>query len=209
MNIEGQHTFNVSQETLLNALLDPVILSKILPGCEKLEEVGENDYRGVMNIGIGPVQGRFEGEFSISNINPLKSYQLKLGGKGPSGFVEGKGEIRLETKNNSTILHYAIDAQVGGLVAGVGQRLLESSARSIARQGLEQLHQLVTSQLKSESSGTPAQEVKLPSKSQLASGIAQDFLCSIPSRKRRILLLLAIIAILAILFVFYFKTFIT
>ena len=209
MNIEGQHTFNVSQETLWNALLDPVILSKILPGCEKLEEVGENDYRGVMNIGIGPVQGRFEGEFSISNINPLKSYQLKLGGKGPSGFVEGKGEIRLETKNNSTILHYAIDAQVGGLVAGVGQRLLESSARSIARQGLEQLHQLVTSQLKSESSGTPAQEVKLPSKSQLASGIAQDFLCSIPSRKRRILLLLAIIAILAILFVFYFKTFIT
>ena len=65
MKIEGQHTFSVSQETLWNALLDPVILSKTLPGCEGLEEVGENDYKGVMNIGIGPVQGRFDGKFSI------------------------------------------------------------------------------------------------------------------------------------------------
>lgn len=207
MKIEGQYTFNVSQETLWNALLDPVILSKTLPGCEELEEVGENDYRGVMNIGIGPVQGRFDGQFSILDINPLKSYQLKLGGRGPSGFVEGKGEIRLETEDNSTILHYTIDAQVGGLVAGVGQRLLESSARSIARQSLEQLHQLVTTQHKSESSGIPSQGVESPSESQLAAGIAQDFLRSISSRKRRILSLLAIITILAILLILYFKTF--
>jgi len=204
LKIEGQHTFNVSQETLWNALLDPVILSKTLPGCEELEEVGENDYRGVMNIGIGPVQGRFDGQFSILDINPLKGYQLKLGGRGPSGFIEGKGEIRLETEDNSTILHYTIDAQVGGLVAGVGQRLLESSARSIARQSLEQLHQLVTIQHKSESSGIPSQGVESPSESQLA---AQDFLRSISLRERRILSLLAIITILAILLILYFKTF--
>ena len=209
MKIEGQHTFNVSQKTLWNALLDPGILSKTLPGCEGLEEVGENDYKGVMNIGIGPVQGRFDGKFSILDINPLKSYQLKLGGRGPSGFVEGKGEIRLEPEENSTILHYTIDAQIGGPIAGVGQRLLESSARSIARQGLEQLHQLVTAQHKSESSGIPSQEVESPSESQLAAGIAQDFLRSISSRERRILSLLAIISLLAILLMLYFKTFST
>ncbi len=205
MKLEGQHTFDVPQERLWEALLDPEILSQTLPGCEELTEVGENDYKGTMNIGIGPVQGRFDGQFSILDMNPPETYQLKLEGRGPTGFVRGEGEIRLETKGQSTILHYAIDAQVGGPVAGVGQRLLESSARSITRQALEQLHKLVKARHEIESSEAPAQEVESPSGSQWAAGIAQDFLSSIPARERRIIVVSASMAILFILLMVYFR----
>ena len=101
MKIEGQHTFDVPQESLWEALLDPEILSKTLPGCEELTEVDDNDYKGTMHIGIGPVQGRFEGQFSILDMDPPENYQLKLEGKGPTGFLQGKGEIRLEIDGQS------------------------------------------------------------------------------------------------------------
>ena len=204
MKIEGQHTFDVPQERLWEALLDPEVLSKTLPGCEELTEVGENDYKGTMNIGIGPVQGRFEGQFSILDMDPPEHYQLKLEGKGPTGFLQGQGEIRLETEGQSTILHYEIDAQVGGPVAGVGQRLLESSARSISRQALERLHKLVKARHEIESSGGPAQEVE-SQESRLTAGVSQDFLSSMPARERRIMVVSASMAILFILLMAYFR----
>ncbi len=205
MKIEGQHTFDVPQESLWEALLDPEILSKTLPGCEKLTEVGDNDYKGTMHIGIGPVQGRFEGQFSILDMDPPENYQLKLEGKGPTGFLQGKGEIRLEIDGQSTILHYEIDVQVGGPVAGVGQRLLESSARAITRQALERLHKLVKARHETETGGAPAQEVDSPSESQLAAGITQDFLSSMPPRERRIMVVSASAAIVFILLMVYFR----
>lgn len=139
MKIQGSHTFDAPRERVWRALLDPEVLARTLPGCEKLERVGETDYRGALNVQVGPVKGQFQGTLQLSDLVPLEGYRMKLDGKGPAGFMTGQGDLRLTGEGGSTTLTYDIDTQVGGRVAGVGQRLLESSARSITRQGLEGL----------------------------------------------------------------------
>jgi carbon monoxide dehydrogenase subunit G len=139
MKIQGSHTFDAPRERVWRALLDPEVLARTLPGCEKLERVGETDYRGVLNVQVGPVKGQFQGTLQLSDLAPLEGYHMKLDGKGPAGFMTGQGDLRLAGEGGSTTLTYDIDTQVGGRVASVGQRLMESSARSITRQGLEGL----------------------------------------------------------------------
>lgn len=139
MKIQGTHTFDAPREQVWKALLDPEILARTLPGCEKLERVAENEFRGVLNVNIGPVKGQFQGTLQLSDIQPLESYHMRLDGKGPAGFMNGEGELRISDSGSATVLAYDLEAQVGGRVAGVGQRLLESSTKSITRQGLEGL----------------------------------------------------------------------
>lgn len=140
MKIQGEHTFDAPRARVWQALLDPEVLARTLPGCERLERTGENDYRGVLNVQVGPVKGQFQGTLHLTDLVPLESYHMKLDGSGPSGFMNGQGALRLaDAPAGGTILRYDIDANVGGRVAGVGQRLLESSARSITKQGLEGL----------------------------------------------------------------------
>ena len=133
MKIQGTYTFAAPREQVWRALLDPEILARTLPGCEKLERVGENDFRGALNVQVGPVKGQFQGTLQLSDLRPLEGYHMKLDGRGPAGFMSGEGDLRLSDEGGSTALAYDLDAQIGGRVAGVGQRLIESSAKSITR----------------------------------------------------------------------------
>ena len=139
MKLAGQHRFEAPRELVWRALQDPAILARTLPGCERLEQVGENDFRGVLNVQVGPVKGQFQGTLVLSDLRAPESYRMKLDGSGPSGFLRGEGTVALAEAGGGTLLSYDLEAQVGGRMAGVGQRLLDSSARSIARQGLEGL----------------------------------------------------------------------
>lgn len=139
MRLEGEHLFAVSRETLWAALLDPMLLANVLPGCEPLESAGENSYRAAMTVAVGPVKGRFQGTLALSNLVPPSGYSMKIDGSGPSGFLRGAGAIELDEAAGGTRLRYSVDAQVGGRIASVGQRLVESSAKAIAKQGIEGL----------------------------------------------------------------------
>lgn len=139
MKIEGEYLLSAAPHVVWRAVLDPEILARTLPGCERLERVGETAFRGALRVQVGPVTGRFEGSLELSDLRPLEGYHMKLGGQGPAGFMTAEGDLRLEERGESTILRYCIDAQVGGRIAGVGQRVLESSAKVITRQGLEGL----------------------------------------------------------------------
>jgi len=139
MKIQGEHTFDAPRERVWRALLDPEVLARTLPGCERLERTGENEYRGVLNVQVGPVKGQFQGTLQLADILPLEGYHMKLDGSGPSGFMNGQGELRLADTPAGTTLRYDLDTQIGGRIAGLGQRLVESSAKSITRQGLEGL----------------------------------------------------------------------
>ena len=139
MKIQGEHTFDAPRERVWRALLDPEVLARTLPGCERLERTGENEYRGVLNVQVGPVKGQFQGTLQLADILPLEGYHMKLDGSGPSGFMNGQGELRLADAPAGTTLRYDLDTQIGGRIAGLGQRLVESSAKSITRQGLEGL----------------------------------------------------------------------
>ncbi len=143
MKIAGDYTFEAPRDLVWEALNDPNVLAQIMPGCEKLVQIGENEYEGALNIKVGPVQGIFQGLIKLTDISAPESYKMQVDGKGAPGFVKGVGGVVLEAQGDKTLMHYDGDAQVGGRIASVGQRLIESSAKSIIKQSLEGLHQYI------------------------------------------------------------------
>jgi len=143
MKLTGNYTFEAPRDLVWEALNDPTVLARIMPGCEKLMQTGENEYEGALKIKVGPVQGTFQGKIKLSDIQAPSHYNMQVDGQGAPGFVKGVGGVRLEEQEGKTIMHYDGDAQVGGRIASVGQRLIESSAKSITNQSLEGLHAYV------------------------------------------------------------------
>jgi carbon monoxide dehydrogenase subunit G len=143
VDLEGTYTFNAPRDLVWEALMDPQVIADILPGCETMEEVEPNSYRAVIKIKVGPVQGNFEGTVRLSNIQELGSYHMDVSGRGAPGFVTGAGDLRLEPQGNDTLMTYKGTASVGGKLAGVGQRLLDSSAKFIVQQGLDALNKQI------------------------------------------------------------------
>lgn len=208
MRLQGSHTFNFPREQVWRALLDPSILARTLPGCERLERVGENDFQGVLNVQVGPVKGQFQGTLQLSGLRPLEGYHMKLDGKGPAGFMNGEGDLKLADAGGSTVLAYDLDAQVGGRIAGVGQRLLESSARSITRQGLEGLARELAAMppIQTESAepvppAAPAPPPVQPTQAQVAARVASDVARDLVPPERRPWLIAGLL-IVAVVIVF-------
>lgn len=199
MKLEGTYTFDAPREAVWNALLDPEVLARTMPGCEKLEQIGENEYKGALKIRVGPVQGQFEGIVNLSNIQAPESYRMQVDGKGAPGFMKGVGEVRLEDQGESTLMHYTGEAQVGGRIASVGQRLLDSSAKALTRQSLDGLHEQIKARAQASAShhaeealiGTFPQtaEPSTPSQVEFAAGVAKhlvDDLVPAPQRPKLI-----------------------
>jgi carbon monoxide dehydrogenase subunit G len=206
MKIQGSHTFEAPREQVWRALLDPSILARTLPGCEKLERVGENDFQGVLSVQVGPVKGQFQGTLQLSDLRSLEGYHMKLDGKGPAGFMSGEGELRLADAGGTTLLTYDLDAQVGGRLAGVGQRLIESSAKSISRQGLEGLARelaampAVQSQVQTENAEPPppVQPTQAqPTQARMAARVASDVAKDLVPPERRPWLIGGVLLVLA------------
>ncbi|WP_420645397.1 SRPBCC family protein [Candidatus Leptofilum sp.] len=205
MKVEGSYPFAAPRDLLWPMLQDPVVLANVLPGCEKLETVGENKFHGILKIKVGPVQGKFMGDVVMSDINDPESCTIAVDGKGAPGFVKGTGALRLEPDGDMTILHYNGDADVGGRLASVGQRMLETSANAIIRQSLEGLGQQVQARMMAEASG----ELNLddlppppapPSQTQFAVGVAKNLLEEYLAPEQRDNLVKAGLAALGVLF---------
>jgi len=147
MEVSGDYLFEAPQEMVWKALLDPNVLGSIMPGGQEFQQVAENEFKGGLKIQVGPVQGNFQGQIKLSDINPPESYHIEVDGKGAPGFVKGVGSLKLEPRDQHTFMQYSGQAQVGGRIASVGQRLLDSSARSIIRQSLEALNEYLKVQV--------------------------------------------------------------
>jgi carbon monoxide dehydrogenase subunit G len=193
-----------------------------MPGCERLEQTGENEYQGEIKIRIGPVQGKFMGTVKLSDINKLESYRMDVDGKGAPGFVKGAGQVKLEPQGAATLMHYSGDAQVGGRIASVGQRLLDSSAKAITRQSLDSLHKQIqarhqtptassdqSSSRETASSGpmtsapsSPASSVEAPSEVEFGLGVARQLLHEVISPERRMPLVIGVVVLLVLIFAF-------
>ena len=146
VKLAGTHEFDAPKEAVWEALLDPDVLSQILPGCKQLDRSGENEFKGEISIRVGPVQGSFNGTVNLKDIDPPNSYRMELAGQGRPGYVKGAGALRLEG-DAPTTLHYDGDAQLSGRIASVGQRLVDSTARSLTRQGLQSLESIIAARL--------------------------------------------------------------
>jgi hypothetical protein len=220
MEVSGEYTFDAPQEITWKALQDPDVLSSVMPGGEDFEEVGENEYAGLLNIKVGPVQGKFKGRIKLSDIVPPESYQMDVDGKGAQGFVKANGGLRLTGQGDKTHMTYEGTAQVGGRIASVGQRLLDSSARSIIRQSLEGLNEYLKVQVASQSTKEPddaaADELggasasaktpgyTPPSQTEIAMNVAKDVAGDvIPPGYRPVVAVIAVILVILILYLIF------
>src|SRR5262245_48348821 len=139
MKLEGDYLFEAKVPEVWSALFDPVILAAVMPGCEKLELV-DGHYVGDIKVKVGPIQGNFTGKVDLQDTVEPESYTMIVDGRGAPGFVKATAKVRLAAEGEATRVFYDCDAQVGGKIASVGQRLLEASARAIVAQSLEGLH---------------------------------------------------------------------
>ncbi len=143
MHIEGSYDFEFERQLVWEVLMDIDVLGSIIPGSKGLEAIGENKYQSKLSVRVGPVNGKFEANFELADINEPESYRLLVEGKGPAGHVTGEGRIRLARENGLTVMRYAGDARIGGKIAAVGQRLLDVAAKQIAKQSLKKLSKQV------------------------------------------------------------------
>lgn len=109
-------------------------LARLLPGCERLEPDGPDRYKAVVKFGIAAISGKYAGTLEFAEKKPPHSLILKMDGQGLPGFVKGEGRIELTAKGGDTEIAYTGEAQVGGLIASVGQRMLDAAARKIVQQ---------------------------------------------------------------------------
>jgi carbon monoxide dehydrogenase subunit G len=139
MKLEGDYLFDATVPEVWSALFDPVILAAVMPGCEKLDLV-DGQYVGEIKVKVGPIQGKFTGKVDLKDKDEPHSYTMVVDGRGAPGFVKATAGVKLTAEGTGTRVFYDTDAQVGGKIASVGQRLLEASARAIVAQSLEGLH---------------------------------------------------------------------
>ncbi len=209
MELAGEYTFNAPREIVWESIMDPEVLAKILPGCDRLDKVSETEYKGVLNVRIGPVQGKFNGKVLLSDMNEPESFHIDIDGKGAAGFIKGGGDARLDAIDDTTVLTYSGEAQVGGRIASVGQRLIDTSAKSITRQSLESLDRIIQAKLQPAPEvvagvATPVPEIEPPTQTELAMGVAKDLYDEFVPEERQPLVIgiaAALGAILALLLV--------
>jgi len=134
MKLEGKYTYKASQQVVWDLYNNIEALQKALPGCEKLEEREPNKYDALLKIGIAAVKGTYNGKFEVADHEPPRRYRLSGEGSGTPGFVKGDGIIEFSQDGESTTVSYKGDVQVGGLIAGVGQRLISGIAKMMIKE---------------------------------------------------------------------------
>ena len=134
MKLAGQYILPAPPVKVWALLTDPNRLAKLLPGCERLDPDGPDRFKAAVKFGIAAISGKYAGTIEFAEKNPPNSMRMKLSGKGIPGFVDGVGHIELTEKGGQTELRYTGEAQVGGMIASVGQRMIEGAARKIVDQ---------------------------------------------------------------------------
>jgi uncharacterized protein len=135
MELTGQRRLPVDRGRAWNALNDPDVLRATIPGCEAIERTGENQYALTIAAVLGPVRARFRGRLAVEDIVAPESYTLRFEGEGgTAGFAKGTAKVALSEEGGGTRLDYAVNSHVGGKLAQVGNRLIDSAARKLAEE---------------------------------------------------------------------------
>ena len=136
MKLTGEQKIPASRQRVWEGLNDPDILKQCISGCEYIARTGDNAFTARVLAKVGPVKASFNGEVTLSNLNPPKSYTISGKGEGGiAGFARGKSDVRLEEAGpQETLMSYDVDAQIGGKLAMLGSRLIDSTARSLAQE---------------------------------------------------------------------------
>jgi carbon monoxide dehydrogenase subunit G len=129
MKFNAHYTIPAPRDTVFRSLTDPAILTRCIDGCEKLVRTDENTYDAHLKIGMAGMKGSYVGKVQLREVVPPESYTLIIEGKGGPGFLKGTSRIHLADKGGQTELSCDSEAQVGGLIAAIGSRLIEAAGK--------------------------------------------------------------------------------
>jgi uncharacterized protein len=133
MEMTGEFRIPAPRQRVWEALNDPEILKQSIPGCQTLEKVSDTEFNGKVIASVGPVRATFGGKVMLSDLDPPQSYTISgEGNGGVAGFAKGGAKVNLAEDGGATVLHYEVQAQVGGKLAQVGSRLIDGVARKMA-----------------------------------------------------------------------------
>jgi len=139
LKICGSHSVPANRQRTYELLQDPAVLAKCMPGTDHLDKVAEDEYEMKMKMAIASIGGLFTGKIRLADQNPPQSFRLIVEGTGKIGFLKGEGLLNLEQQGESTEVAYDGDVQVGGTIASVGQRLIDTTSKMIIKKFFEKL----------------------------------------------------------------------
>jgi carbon monoxide dehydrogenase subunit G len=133
MTMSGEQQLGAPRDKVWAMLNDPAVLKACIPGCETLDVTGENEFSAVATNKIGPVKARFKGKVRLTDLDPPNGYKISGEGDGGiAGFAKGGATVALSDKDGGTLLTYNVEAQIGGKLAQLGQRLVNGAAKKLA-----------------------------------------------------------------------------
>ncbi len=145
MRMSAEQRIPASQQVVWQALNDPEVLRRSIPGCESVEKTGDNQLSAAVTAKIGPVKAKFRGKIVLSEIDPPRGYRLDGEGQGgAAGFVKGGATVMLEPDGDATLLKYEVEATVGGKLAQIGSRLVDAAARKMADDFFSRFNDIVS-----------------------------------------------------------------
>ena len=140
MKMAGEFRVARAREAVWAALNDPAVLKECLPGCQEIERISETEMTATLTVKVGPVKATFAGAVTLSDLDPPNGYTLSGQGQGgAAGFASGEARVALVEEGGETVVRYDVDAKVGGKLAQIGSRLIDSTAKKLAGQFFDSL----------------------------------------------------------------------
>ena len=153
MKVEGSHTIKAPRELVYQLMIDPKILQRCMPGCQSLEADGDDSFKMTLKAGVGSIKGVFMGSIKLDEMREPEHNKMTVDAKGSPGFLKGEGSIDLVELNEGTLVNYTGETSVGGTIAGVGQRMVQSTAKMMAGQFFAAIEAEALAIVKAEESG--------------------------------------------------------
>jgi carbon monoxide dehydrogenase subunit G len=176
MIIEGEHVFHGPREVVFAMFRDPEILASAVPGMQKLTKVDDVHYEGTMNVRIGPVSGAFAGVLAVTDEVFPESCTLTVDGRGAAGFGKGVGNVQFNDQGDgTTLLKYSGELNIGGTLASVGQRMIDSVAKSMMKTAFETLDKALEMKMVENNTGKEA-KFEAPTQDEFAKSVAKDWI---------------------------------
>lgn len=198
MKVAGEYVFEGPREEVWELLRDPEVLASALPGTQSLNKLSDTEFEGQMHVQIGPVSGVFAGKLIVSDEVPPESCTLSVDGRGQPGFVRGTGRVRLTDQGDgTTLLKYEGDVNIGGRLASVGQRMIDTVSKSMIRQGLEAVNNALKARMAARA-GQQEITYKPPSETQFAAAVARDVASDVLASSRALQAAIAVIVVVVV-----------
>ena len=159
MDMSGEYVISAPRKAVWEALNDPEILKQCIPGCESVDKTSDTEFEATVTAKVGPVKAKFSGKVSLSDINPPNGYTISgEGSGGAAGFAKGGAKVSLSDDPEGTKLSYSVDATVGGKLAQIGSRLIDSTAKKMANDFFSAFADLVISNSEAHAESEPSED---------------------------------------------------